>query len=429
MSKKKLYWEPLTKFCLGLEASVLCIGLTLAPCHGVLTQEVDNSGDIKQYLGILSNSSQRKRANFRLKQIIDSEDVEQVFVHLKDKNPRIRGGTAAALGKFPEKAALVVPKLIRVLQDENSQVRANAAYGLARIGSKAQLALPALIEALSFEELNTAISTLEGALKIIQDSQDNFEKRQKARISRSLFAIKTEKDSRILAIALEWVGKNPWLATIIIYLIFFPSLWMSLLWIRPLWLLKTNNILQPLSNLQLPEALGGWTISIPGLIFLRPFIYRSRVLDTWVETYIKVAQESFSQKKTVSTCLDRIPIPVILDGKTVTNLSAEDLQASFDKKLTNILIWAEGGAGKTSLACQIAKMGMSDDRKQRLCKHKMLPILIEQELDFDVVEGEQPFIETVAGQLQILIGESEAIPNRFNLIGFMNKLKSQLYKL
>lgn len=158
MSKKKLTgthekfpWELLTKFCLGLEASVLCIGLTLAPCHGVLTQEVDNSSDIKQYLKILSNSSQRKRVNFRLKQIIDSEDVEQLFVHLKDKNPRIRAGTAVALGRFPEKAALVVPKLIRLLQDENSQVRANTAYGLARIGSKAKLALPALIEALKDE--------------------------------------------------------------------------------------------------------------------------------------------------------------------------------------------------------------------------------------------------------------------------------------
>ncbi|MGD1910030.1 MAG: sister chromatid cohesion protein PDS5 [Rivularia sp. (in: cyanobacteria)] len=675
MSKKKLTgthekfpWEPLTKFCLGLEASVLCIGLTLAPCHGVLTQEVDNSSDIKQYLKILSNSSQRKRANFRLKQIIDSEDVEELFVHLKDKNPRIRAGGAVALAKFPQKAPLVVPKLIRLLQDKNSQVRANAAYGLARIGSKAKLAIPALIEALkdenpevranavdalgsmggqatsslpnliqalkdkdeqvrsytayalggvgkdaqsaipsltealkddyfkvrshaahslgrmglqaksavpeliellkdknlkvrsnaikalmaidsqdvsivpalaetlndtevqirtkaadalgnmgskatkavpalivvlqdkeasvrdkaaealgkigsesvvlpltkalqdeeawvrrkashalgkmgsqaapafpqltealkdkddkvssaaaeawgkiaedyqdkvtklSFVELNTAISSLEEALKIIQDSQGNFGKKQKARISRSLFAIKTEKDSRILAIALEWVEKNPWLATIIFYLIFFPSLWVSLLWIRPLWLLKTNHILQPLSNLQLPEALGGWRISIPGLIFLRAFVYRSRVLDAWVEIYIKAAQESFSQKKSVSTRLDRIPIPVILDGKTVTNFSAEDLQASFDKKLTNILIWAEGGAGKTSLACQIAQMGMSDDRKQRPCKHRMLPILIEQELDFDVAEGEQPFTETIAGQLQILIGESEAIP-------------------
>ncbi|AFY52766.1 HEAT repeat-containing protein [Rivularia sp. PCC 7116] len=663
MSKKKL-----AKFWLGLEASVLCMGLILVPCGKALTQEDSNNTEIKQYLQILSNSSQRKRFNFRLKKIIDSENVEQLFIHLKDKDPQVRAGVAAALGSFPEKAEVVVPKLISALKDENSVVRANAAYALARIGSKAKLAFPELLKALednnpevransvdalgrmksevasyipnlvkalkdsdeqvrsyaayalggigkeavsaipnltkalkddyfkvrsravqslgrmgspakssvpeiirllndenakvrsdaitaliaidsddasivpvlaetlndanleirvkaaialgdmgikaadavpeltkvlqnkepllrdkaaqalgeigsesavkplakaledreawvrrkashalgkigvkaapaftklsealkdkdervssaaadawgkiaedyqdkvtklSNKELETAISSLKSVLKIVEDPAANFKGKQLAPIRRSLFTIQTEKDSRILTVALEWIGKNPWFAVIAIYLIFFPSLWTTLLWIRPLWLLKTNNILQPLSNLQLPEALGGWTISIPSLIFLKPFAYRSRVLDAWVETHIKAAQETFAEKKSVSACLDRIPIAVILDGKTINNLSAEDLQSSFDKKLTNILIWAEGGAGKTSLACQIAQMAMSDDIKERPCKHRMLPIIIEQELDFDVAEGEHPFTETVAGQLQILIGESQAIP-------------------
>ncbi|MBV6625602.1 MAG: HEAT repeat domain-containing protein [Rivularia sp. (in: Bacteria)] len=663
MSKKKL-----TKFWLGLEASVLCMGLILLPCGKALTQEDNNNREIKQYLEILSNSSQRKRVNFRLKKIIDSENVEQLFIHLKDENPQIRAGVAAALGSFPEKAEEVVPKLISALQDKNSLVRANAAYALTRIGSRAELAIPELLKALedsnpevransvdalgrmkskvsssipnlvialedkdeqvrsyaayalggmgkeavsaipsltkalkddyfkvrsraaqslgrigspakssvpkltkllrdentkvrsdaitalmaidsqnvlivpilaetlndtnleirikaanalgdmgikaadavpaltkalqnkepqlrdkaaealgkigsesavkpltkaledkeawvrrkashalgkigakaapaftkltevlkdkdkkvssaaadawgkiaedyqdevtklSDKELETAVSSLKSVLKIVEDPAANFNGKQLAPIRRSLFTIQTEKDSRILAIALKWVGKNPWLAVIAIYLIFFPSLWATVLWIRPLWLLKANGVLQPLSNIQLPEALGGWTISIPSLIFLKSFAYRSQVLSAWVETHIKAAQETFSEKKTVSACLDRISIPVILDGKTVNNLSAEDLKSSFDKKLTNILIWAEGGAGKTSLACQIAQMAMSDDVKERPCKHRMLPIIIEQELDFDVAEGEHLLTETVAGQLQILIGESQAIP-------------------
>lgn len=663
MSKKKL-----TKFWLGLEASVLCMGLILVPLVKASAQEITSSDEIKQYLEILSNSSERKRVDFRFKMIADSEKVEQLFVYLDDENPKIRAGVAAALGSYPEKAEIVVPKLIPALQDENSRVRANAAYSLARLGQKAKLAVPELIKALedsspevrantadalgrmrsqassaipslikalkdrdeqvrsytayslgsiskksesviphltealkddyfkvrsraasslgrigsaakssipeltklikdentkvrsdaikalivinsqdvsivpvlaealkdtdieirtraadalgnmgskaikavpaltkaledkeawmrdkaaealgkigsesavpaltkaledeeawvrrkashalgrigskaapafkkltetlkdndekvssaaadawgniaedyqdkvtklSDKELDTAIISLKEVLKIIEDPKANFQQKQKASIRRSLFTIKTEKDSRFIALALQWAGKNPWFAIIIFYLVFFPSLWTILLWLNPLWLLKTNRMLQPLSNLQLPEALGGWTISIPGLIFLRPFAYRSRVLSAWVETYIKAAQESFAQKKSVSTRLDRIPIPVVLDGKTVVDFSAEDLKPSFEKKLTNILIWAEGGAGKTSLAFQIAQMAMSDDVKERPCKHRMLPILIEQELDCDVAEGEHPFTETVAGQLQILIGESEAIP-------------------
>jgi len=47
------------------------------------------------------------------------------------------------------------------------------------------------------------------------------------------------------------------------------------------------------------------------------------------------------------------------------------------------------GAGKTSLACQIARWGMSDDAEIRPCTHRMLPIVIEQDLNLEVAQGKE----------------------------------------
>ncbi len=78
-----------------------------------------------------------------------------------------------------------------------------------------------------------------------------------------------------------------------------------------------------------------------------------------------------------------------------------------------ILIWDEGGIGKTSLACQLAQWSMSDDRTKRLCRHRMIPVLIEQELDFKVNEGKDPFREAIRGQLQALVDSAEPLSDDF----------------
>ena len=63
-------------------------------------------------------------------------------------------------------------------------------------------------------------------------------------------------------------------------------------------------------------------------------------------------------------------------------ISAKAFQPIFDKKKVTLLIVGEGGAGKTSLACQMATWAMAEEPEQRLCKtHQMLPVLIEANLD------------------------------------------------
>ena len=56
-----------------------------------------------------------------------------------------------------------------------------------------------------------------------------------------------------------------------------------------------------------------------------------------------------------------LPRPVIKDGRLLSDFGMKELQAAFQAKIARVLIKVEGGAGKTSLACQIANWALADD--------------------------------------------------------------------
>ncbi|MFQ4141498.1 PBS lyase [Chlorogloeopsis sp. ULAP02] len=283
---------------------------------------------------------------------------------------------------------------------KDAKIRSSAASALGKISESFQDKAGTM----SFVDLDKAISDLEKVLKALKDTQDkNFED-YIASVNRSLDALKTKRQSRLFDRTLEWMAKHPWATGGLIYIIFLPSLWLILLRVRPLWILHINNALKPLSNFKLPDALGGLTFPIRTLLFIEFFNYRPRVLDAWVEKRIDSAKEGFNKKKTVTERSVYIPIPVILDGNNLAQLTAKDLQPIFNQKRITLLIWGEGGAGKTSLACHLAQWAMSDNETERLCQHRMLPVLIEQELD-------NPLQATIHGQLQALIGEAQPVDN------------------
>jgi NACHT domain len=138
-----------------------------------------------------------------------------------------------------------------------------------------------------------------------------------------------------------------------------------------------------------------------------------RVLDAWVNQYVKSVREEFEEKNTVHDREVYIPIPVVLGGKTLPQLTGASIRPKFIKQRDCLLIQGEGGVGKTSLACQIAKWAMADDENDRLTQHKMLPVLIEQELDLVTSEGKSPLIATIQGQLQDLTNTSQPISEEF----------------
>jgi hypothetical protein len=174
--------------------------------------------------------------------------------------------------------------------------------------------------------------------------------------------------------------------------------------LRPLWLLQLNGFLGPFSA-KVPwlEA----TVSLRVLTLAALANYRPRVLDAWVAQHLAAAAENFGRRDTVREREHQAPLPVALDGAARPELAAEQLRPLFARPQARLLIWGEGGAGKTSLACRVARWAMASDPAERLAKHAMLPVLLEQDLGDG---GPAALTEAVRGQLQALVGERDPVP-------------------
>jgi hypothetical protein len=271
-------------------------------------------------------------------------------------------------------------------------VKTNAANALVSIA----LSLPEKANTLTPPELNRAVSNLESALKIMEEPKANFKKSKIPYLRVSLNVLKAEQTDRLFV---KSIIQNPyfWGTGIYLFLLF------GTFAIRPLWLLKIYAILKPI-GFKIPVL--GTDVSLGNLIF---FKYHPRVLDAWVAAHIQATRDEFQKRETVRDRKIIVPIPVILDNNTIATLKGKDLQPTFAQKRGCLLIWEEGGAGKTSLACLIGKWAMSDNPEERICNHRMLPVLIESELNMKVAEGKQPFIEAIRGQLQDLTDTAEPI--------------------
>ncbi|MBD2043655.1 HEAT repeat domain-containing protein [Microcoleus sp. FACHB-672] len=351
---------------------------------------------------------------------------------LKDNDADVRDRAGYALGSIGTEAKAAVPDLVNALKDKDADVRRNAGYALGSIGTEAKAAVPDLVNALkdkdagvrhdaasalgsiafslqekantlSPKELDQAISDLEAALKILEETKAYFFTDKIRTFRLSLNALKAQRNANLT----YWIQQNPWQAGILFYLLFFPSLWLTIFWLRPRWLLRINDALKPY-EFKLPDSLGGFPIRIRHLTFFSLFVYRPRVLDSWVAKHIQTFHEEFSKLETVKRRATYVPVAVELDDKKIS-LDPTELQATFNKKRICLLIYGEGGIGKTSIACQMALWAMESDETKRLCKHRQLPILIEEELSTQLPQGKHPFLEAIRGKLKTLTHHPQAI--------------------
>ncbi|WP_449419573.1 HEAT repeat domain-containing protein [Phormidium nigroviride] len=340
---------------------------------------------------------------------------------LKDSDAGMRSIAVYTLEKIGAEAKSLVPALIPLLKDSDANVRSIAVKALGKIGAEAKAAVPALIpllkdarvhwntadalkkiavniqdqaNTLSPTELDKVIREFEPALKILEAPKAKFSKEDIATIRLSIDAIKAKRNAHLFNL----IRQNKWVAAAIIYLIFFPALWSAILRLRPLWILQINDALKSY-DFKLPETWGGAPIRIRDLTFIRFFIYHPRVLDAWVSTHIETVREQFTTQETVKIRATYIPVSFELDDKKVTEIRCQELQSTFTKNRIRLLIWGEGGIGKTSIACQIADWAMESDQNKRLSKHLMIPILIEEELK-NVNEGKDSLLEAINGQLK-----------------------------
>ncbi len=323
---------------------------------------------------------------------------------------QVRLGCAQAIGSSSQDVKTSTEVLTKLWEENNKEVRQNIIYSLKNISWNLRDRANTIS---SFKRLQNTKEGLQQAIITFQKfnkqsgSSDEDIDKLIDYLKNTIDIITFSQNKFIINTICNWIVENKVVSAPIIYVFSLLLVSFTLLWFRPLWLLKINDALLHV-DIPLPSWLG--SIKIPpryGLI-VGFFHYHPRVLDAWVAFHIKTAREEFEQKQTVKARKVHISIPVVLNGKNIGDLTNKDLQPDFEEKVMCVLIWGEGGVGKTSLACQLAKWGMSDKPEQRLCKHRMLPILLEQELDFQVREGKQVLIEAIRGQLRDLI--NSAVP-------------------
>ncbi len=273
-----------------------------------------------------------------------------------------------------------------------------------------------VIERVEDKQVAEQAQTIQASHKIGQPAPStqsktskNEDKEDIARIGQFLHGLEAKLDiEKIAQTVFQQISQNQWgwgILGVLVYIV----LLLPLFWLKPLWLLRINewvNRHSPFTTVN--QKIGDTTVM--GIVF-RTVIsslllsYRPRVLDAWVEKNIGKAKDGFEEIDTVKKRKIHISsVPVNLNDKLVQCLTAKDLQPTFERNPTRLLIWGEGGAGKTSLGCQIGKWAMAEDKAELLCKHRMLPVLIEEELG-----GEQRFTEAIRQQLKILLDESEPI--------------------
>lgn len=402
------------------------IGSSAVPALTQALQDKNNAVRLWATYALGEMNSQAKAAVPNLIKIFENEN--------EDKEIRLRA--AYALGKIGSQAKKALPTLTKALKVKDNAIQQSAATAIGEIGLEARTAIPALTEALknwevasyaalairnigeniqdnanwlSTWDLDKAISDLEKALQILEkpdfvllDNQNSSREELIGAVRRTIDALKAKKQARIADRVIEqifiWIGENRLVAAVIIYLIFFPSLWSVILRLRPLLILQINNALKPI-EIPISAFNGNFKIPVRHLVFVKLFIYHPRVLDAWVSTHIETVREQFTKRETVEIRATYIPVSFELDNKKVTELRCQELRSTFTKNRIRLLIWGEGGIGKTSIACQIADWAMESDQNKRLCKHLMIPILIEEELK-NVNEGKDSFLTAINGQLK-----------------------------
>ena len=358
-------------------------------------------------------------------------NLEEVIPNLREalqnKNSTLRNYALQAIGSLGPIAKNVVADVRGALEKDSSDsyVKARAAEALGEIGNDDSKTLNALITALdsqnklvrdkAFEafgkiavpmadklleqkeirrdDLQQTIGYFEDALEKMNLPESGFSEEEKNTLEPTLKRLESKQKEEDL---IDIIRKNPWVWGVIAYL----ALHFGLFWLRPLWLLRIDEVLKPLSfKVPILEI----EISPRFLVFLK---FHSRVLDAWVAAHIQSVQEEFQGKETVQARQVYIPSPAILDGRTVPQITSQDLRAKFNRHL---LIWGEGGVGKTSLVCQIAQWAMADKENERLCQHRMLPILIEEDFDCEGEACKQSLLDAILGQLEDLANEQEPI--------------------
>jgi hypothetical protein len=325
-------------------------------------------------------------ADTPLKQLIELLEHDSVL--------KTRCFAAMAIGDLGVSARVSLETLVtRMHVDPSEEVREDVAKAIQQIAKALQVDM----RSISTAELRTIVSALEDASASIDDLLPDAASED---FTLSYEALEAEMRARFLSHTFPSLLQNKWVWGVIFYVMLSLISVFSLVF-YPSGLLRANNFLGQFGEVKIawPVVM---TLSFRNLLVVGLFRHHHRVLDAWVRQHIRTAREHFSNIPTVQDRAIHVPLPASIDGEFVPGPNVEAFRRVFDKKLVRVLIQGEGGVGKTSLACQLGKWAMSENRFQRLSPHLMLPVLIQG----DISDG---FLDRVLGQLKELIGNVDAI--------------------
>lgn len=340
-------------------ASLLAIG----SMNGIKAQSACKPTEIRTQIGKLATQGQAKEAAQTLSQCGESAVPELIQAMQQNPDLQVRleaGDTLAKIGK-PS-----VKPLIQVLNTANqpADVRMLAIAALTRIAQ------------------TQPSETVEITQTLTERRLDKQEDRSiQIHAIRALEPLGTPAPVAWTEQVKAWVEKNSTVGIGLASIAGLGVFYLLILGLRPRWLL-----LMP-EKLTIP----GTKIDVP-IGILRWFKYQPRVLDRWVADYLPQVQPQFLGRQTVSERKTHIPIQIKLGDQVIDSLAATDLQPIFKQPLVCLMVVGEGGVGKTSLACQVARWGMGivdavntphtpHPTPTPLSAHRMLPVLIEQELE------------------------------------------------
>lgn len=335
----------------------------------------------------------------------------------------------------------VVPDLIRILETKahlevsgapNYELQDfdAAADCLQYIGREAKTTIPLLIKLLANEKYRKeqhytkkdSIVAILKDLKIYSDFSENeaitasFNEHKKLLAERDMLEIKEGIDElnrakdaqdfkRWLSLASAFT-EHPSVMWAAIFISLILIAWFTVFLLKPILLLKLYEVF-PIGETHLPTVLG--TVTVPVRYLVAASALRPRVLDAWVKKHLPEARRSFYKKPTVDERRVYVPVALFLDNKLVPDLRGQNLQETFDRNQSHILISGIGGAGKTSLACQVATWAMEEVAQGRpRPKYPMIPVLLES--DF-VERGEEALKKTIRSQLYDSIDAPAPISN------------------
>jgi HEAT repeats len=356
------------------------------------------------------------------------EVIPQLIRLLKNPNAEIRRNAVYALGNMGESAIIAIPDLNKALEDSDKEVSETSTIALIEVSNK----LKEMQGSLSSSELNKAISDFEKTLNLLNNKKDSSHKMQE-----NLTSLVNERDHRLWDLFVDQAKKDPkFFVLLVLGLIAIPAF--------PI-LYRLTLALSPLLLLQIhPEILGKFKIPIGLLLKLK---YHPKVLNAWVSKYLGSDTHTLTEQDRAKIRFwdnataklhhpsRYIPLPLRIETSSQSgryeSLPLELLQEIFQQNTVRLLIYGEGGIGKTSLACKLAESVMAGQPFYK--KHPLLPILIEpeqieQELKLNKpmpieitkkdadnsyktsdIDISQPFIEAIRKQLQHLINEQEPI--------------------